>query len=289
MRKISKKLRASTGDDSSDSSSLSHSSSSTVSMSSFNSLVSDMSGRYSSSGGSSVKKNQKGCKKSFSKKIKKISIKNLFKKQSSDPAGPDATTSISTTITDTRNSMKINRMILPSISSETMNDIDDIPKWLQKRHQTYTGPVDIDEDSLYERMNSSIRVIQRNVRMYQAANYTKKIGAFTIQRNVRMYQAAREYQLKLKSVRILQKHCRSYQGRYKAANYMKKIGAFTIQRNVRMYQAAREYQLKLKSVRILQRYCRSYQGRRHTAQLCHNSDLMIGFEDEINMMLSFSY
>jgi len=97
--------------------------------------------------------------------------------------------------------------------------------------------------------------------------------------------AAKRYERIVSSIRVIQRNVKMYQ----AASNMKRMGALAIQRNVRMYQAAREYQLKLKSVRILQRCCRSYQGRRHIARVCHNSELMIEFEDKINMMLSFSY
>jgi len=130
----------------------------------------------------------------------------------------------------------------------------------------------------YERMNRSIHLIQCNMRMYQKV---------------------REYQTVLKSGRNLQRYYRGYQARAYIAQFRHNVKLLAeeihmtrsvqvIQRSTRKYQAARKYQMILKSVQNLQKYYRGYQARVHMAQLCHNAELLIALEEEINMMLAFS-
>ena len=116
---------------------------------------------------------------------------------------------------------------------------------------------------------------------------------------MRMYQKVREYQTVLKSGRNLQRYYRGYQARAYIAHFRHNIKLLAeeihmtrsvqvIQRSTRKYQAARKYQMILKSVQNLQKYYRGYQARVHMAQLCHNAELLIALEEEINMMLAFS-
>jgi len=141
----------------------------------------------------------------------------------------------------------------------------------------------------YQTKLISIRSLQRYYRGYQVirCNSMKLIGAIAIQRVYRGYYFRNICSNLKTSVVRIQSYCKMVLSvkRFKKMNKLIQM----IQCNMRMHQTAREYQTTLKSVRNLQKYYRDYQKRRYTAQLRHNSELLIEFEDKINMMLAFSY